>query len=207
VENHVNLVKTLGVDPPTIPALSMAPPEEYEAANVRRMIQEDTLAKAKIIALHISAGNEFRDWGAERLGLLITLLDQIPGVKIALIGSGADKKTEKEIKRKCDAPTISMVNRLNLRELREFISHASLFVGPDSGPMHIAATTKTPIVAYFGPTLPAHFGPWKTRSTLLEKDLDCRPCRQHRCIHEDFRCLRTISPEEVYGACLPYLKD
>ena len=205
-ENHINLVKALGVDPPTIPALSMAPPEESEAANVRRIIQENTLEKAKLIALHISAGNEFRDWGAERLGRLITLLDQLPGVKIALIGSGEDAQTEEEIKRTCDASIISMVNRLNLRELREFIAHASLFVGPDSGPMHIAATTKTPIIAYFGPTLPAHFGPWKAQATLLEKDFDCRPCRQRRCIHDDFRCLRTISPEEVFDACLPYLK-
>jgi heptosyltransferase-1 len=106
-----------------------------------------------------------------------------------------------------EAPILSLVSRLNLRELRELISRASLFVGPDSGPMHIAATTSTPIVAYFGPTLPAHFGPWMAQSTLLEKDFDCRPCRQRQCVHEDFRCLRTISPEEVYNACLPYLKD
>jgi heptosyltransferase-1 len=123
-------------------------------------------------------------------------------VKIVLIGSGVDRQTEEKILTTGKAPVLSMVSRLNLRELREMVLQASLFVGPDSGPMHIAATTPTPIVAYFGPTLPAHFGPWKARSTLLEKDFDCRPCRQRKCIHEDFRCLRTISPEEVYDACL-----
>jgi len=118
VENHVNLVKALGIDPPSIPRLSLPPPTETEAENIRRFIQENALENTKIITLHISAGNEFRDWGAE-----------------------------------------------------------------------------------------THFGPWKAQSTLLEKDFDCRPCRQRQCIHEDFRCLRTISPEEVYNACLPYLNS
>jgi lipopolysaccharide heptosyltransferase II len=205
VENHVNLAKALGIDPPAIPALSMPQPTQSEAENIRRFIQENTIQDTKIIALHISAGNKFRDWGAGRLARLITLLSQVPRVKVVLIGSGEDKHAVEEIKKTSEAPFLSMVNRLNLRELRELVSLSTLFVGPDSGPMHIAATTATPIVAYFGPTLPAHFGPWKARSTLLEKDFDCRPCRQRQCIHKDFRCLRTISPEEVFDACLPYL--
>lgn len=205
VENHVNLVKALGVNPPSIPPLSLPLPTHSEAEKVRQFIADGTLEDTKIVTLHISAGNEFRDWGGQRLIRLVTLLSQIPRVKVALIGSEIDRQTEEEIIKKGEAPVLSMVSRLNLRELRELISQASLFVGPDSGPMHIAATTPTPIVAYFGPTLPAHFGPWKARSTLLEKDFDCRPCRQRQCIHEDFRCLRTISPEEVYDACLPYL--
>ncbi len=207
VENHVNLVRPLGIDPPSIPPLSLPPPTHAEAEKVRQFIENFAREDTKIVTLHISAGNEFRDWGAQRLIRLVTLLSQIPRVKIVLIGSGVDRQTEEEITKTAKAPVLSMVSRLNLRELRELISLASLFVGPDSGPMHIAATTPTPIVAYFGPTLPAHFGPWKARSTLLEKDFDCRPCRQRQCIHEDFRCLRTISPEEVYDACLPYLES
>lgn len=98
-----------------------------------------------------------------------------------------------------------MVGKLNLREVRELISRSALFVGPDSGPMHIAATTSTPIVALFGPTLPAHFSPWQAKAYLIEKDFDCRPCRQKRCIYEDFRCLRSITPDEVFQACLRFI--
>jgi len=97
---------------------------------------------------------------------------------------------------------LSLVGKLNLREVKELISYSSLFVGPDSGPMHIAASTSTPIVALFGPTLPANFAPWQAKAYLIEKKFDCRPCKQRQCIHEDFRCLRSITPEEVYQACL-----
>jgi ADP-heptose:LPS heptosyltransferase len=62
-------------------------------------------------------------------------------------------------------------------------------------------------VALFGPTLPANFSPWLARATLLEKPLDCRPCKQRKCISADFRCLRTITVDEVFAACLQYLKQ
>jgi ADP-heptose:LPS heptosyltransferase len=97
------------------------------------------------------------------------------------------------------------VSKFNLREIKELISRSSLFVGPDSGPMHIAASTSTPIVALFGPTLPAHFAPWQGIAHLIEKEFDCRPCRQRQCIYEDFRCLKSIKPEEVYEACLRFI--
>lgn len=205
VENHINLVKALGISiTPSFPAF-IPEAQEKEAEKVNKVIRENKLEGKKIIVLHISAGNEFRDWGADNWIQTINLLAQQPEVRIVLVGAAEDKKAEEEILKKSKAATLSLVGRLNLRELREFISHSSLFVGPDSGPMHIAATTSTPIVALFGPTLPANFAPWQAKATLIEKNLDCRPCKQRTCIHEDFRCLKTIKPEEVYAACLHFL--
>ena len=66
----------------------------------------------------------------------------------------------------------SLVGRLNLAELGEVLGRACLFIGPDSGPMHIAAASGVPIVALFGPTLPAHFAPWRSRAAILEKRLE-----------------------------------
>jgi len=136
---------------------------------------------------------------------LIKLLTQQEGVTIVLLGEKEDQKAEEELLKSANLSLLSLVGKLNLRELREFISHSALFVGPDSGPMHIAAATSTPIVAYFGPTLSAHFSPWKAKAYLIEKDYDCRPCKQKRCLYKDFRCLRSIKPEEVYEACLRFL--
>ena len=112
----------------------------------------------------------------------------------------------KEIIRESKSKIVSAAGKLGLRELKELISQTSLFVGPDSGPMHIAASTNTPLVVYFGPTLPAHFSPWKANANIIEKDFDCRhTCRQRECQYKDFRCLQTITPEEVYEASQNYL--
>lgn len=201
VDNHLNLVKALGVNIEiSLPLfLPQARPDEIE--KVKKFIDEHRLEGHKIITIHISAGNEFRYWGVDNIVKLSDLLDNLPGVQIVLIGTSEDQEAEEEILEKSKARLLSLVGKLNLRELRELICRSSLFVGPDSGPMHIAASTATPIVALFGPTLPAHFSPWQAKALLIEKDFDCRPCRQKRCIYKDFRCLRTITPEEVYEAC------
>ena len=93
---------------------------------------------------------------------------------------------------------------LSLAEVRALVSRAALYVGGDSGPLHVAATTGTPIVALFGPTLAARSAPWRSRSRLtLAVDagpLACRPCDQRRCEPGDFRCLQRLSPAAVIEA-------
>ena len=209
-------------------------------------------AAAKLVVLHIGAGNRFRDWGAANAASLVRLLAGMPGVRIALIGADGDRTAEAEILRAAPAATLPLAGLLNLIEVRELIARATLYVGPDSGPMHIAASTATPLVAYFGPTLPAVFAPWRpcgapgrpavfapwqpngvpwqpgvfapsrppgapgrpggvsgrpgcVPTVVLEKSLDCRPCRQRECVTMDYRCLLTITADEVFAACRQFL--
>lgn len=205
VENHMNLVKSLGVNIDPIPPLFVPRATKSEVEKIEKFIKENRLEGRKIITIHISAGNKFRDWGVENWLKLADGLSQRPEVRIVLTGAEEDAKAGEEIMSKSKAPVLSSVGRLKLRELRELISRSLLFIGPDSGPMHIAATTSTPIVALFGPTLPAHFAPWQAKAMIIEKDFNCRPCKQRRCIYKDFRCLRTITPEEVFQACQSFV--
>jgi heptosyltransferase-1 len=205
VENHLNLVKALGIAVSELSPLELPSARPEEKKRIDAYWRENDLAGKKAVVLHIGAGNAFRDWGADNLAALSDLLAGRSGVKVILVGSAGDKPREKEILGTIRRPVLSLVAELNLIELRELLGQAALFVGPDSGPMHIAAAAGTPIVALFGPTLPENFGPWQAEATLIARDLDCRPCRQRRCITDDFRCLRSIRPEEVYDACLVYL--
>ncbi|MCU0257012.1 MAG: hypothetical protein MUF60_09720, partial [Vicinamibacterales bacterium] len=81
---------------------------------------------------------------------------------------------------------------------------AALYIGGDSGPLHVAATTGTPIVALFGPTLAERSAPWRSRScvtlTVDAGPLPCRPCDQRRCEPGDFRCLQGVRPATVLAA-------
>lgn len=206
VENHVNLIKTLGIDVPSIPHLFVPDATAEEKEKILRFIKKNNFEGFKLITLHISAGSIFRDWGVENIVELIKLITQKPEMRVVLVGASQDQKRAEEIIQKSKTRIFSLVGELGLRELRELVSRSALFVGPDSGPMHIAASTDTPIVAYFGPTLPAHFSPWQAKAVLLEKDFECRmTCRQRKCLYDDFRCLQTITPEEVYKACMTFL--
>ncbi len=207
VENHVNPVRAVGIKVDSIPPLLIPDASTKEAETIANFIQERKLEDSKILVLHIGAGNRFRDWGTEHIIAFTDLFSKHSEIKIVLIGALEDTGRAGDIKSKSLSKVLSLVGKLGLRELRELISRAALFVGPDSGPMHIAASTQTPLVIYFGPTLPAHFSPWKAQATIIEKDFDCRfSCRQRKCQYEDFRCLQTITPQEVYMASMNILK-
>jgi len=206
VENHLNLVRAAGIEVnEPWPRLTLPTAGKEERGRIDKLWASHMLHGAKVVVLHVGAGNEFRDWGAQNLGALAERLAGMPGVRVVLVGSGLDVPRAKEVRKIFPKSVLSLAGELNLIELREIIGRATLFVGPDSGPMHIAATTSTPIVALFGPTLPANFSPWQAEATIIAKDLDCRPCKQRKCVTEDFRCLQSITVDEVLKACRPYL--
>jgi ADP-heptose:LPS heptosyltransferase len=91
-----------------------------------------------------------------------------------------------------------------LDELRALMDRAALYIGGDSGPMHIASTTTVPIVGLYGPTLPVRSQPWRAPQWPAEaaeiEGLPCRPCNQRVCEPGDFRCLTRLTPEHVLQA-------
>src|SRR5499427_416872 len=90
----------------------------------------------------------------------------------------------------------------NLEELVALCESARLFVGGDTGPMHFAAATGTPIVAIFGPTSSDRNGPFRREDIVVERRLSCRPCyeRDH-CPLEHWQCIADITVDHVYEAC------
>jgi ADP-heptose:LPS heptosyltransferase len=92
----------------------------------------------------------------------------------------------------------------DLTELRALIAQAALYIGGDSGPLHVAGTTSVPIVGLYGPTLPVRSQPYRSAALINEavevSGLSCRPCDQRRCEPGDYRCLGGISAESVAAA-------
>jgi ADP-heptose:LPS heptosyltransferase len=88
--------------------------------------------------------------------------------------------------------------------LKTLVVRAALFIGGDTGPLHVAATTATPIVGIYGPTLVERSAPWRDPALVTESvqagPLPCRPCDQRRCLPGDFRCLTWIPPAAVLAA-------
>jgi ADP-heptose:LPS heptosyltransferase len=85
-----------------------------------------------------------------------------------------------------------------------------LYIGGDSGPLHVAATTRVPIVGLYGPTLPVRSAPWRDEGCVTESvdagELPCRPCDQRVCAPGDFRCLSSILPAQVVAAATRALR-
>ena len=172
-------------------------------------------ADAELVVLHAGAGNEFRRWPEESFSEVTAAVVAGHGRRVVVvIGSSAESAAVDRVVAgaKGRSPAVRVVPAAGwpLEELRALVDRACLFVGGDSGPMHVAATSDVPIVALFGPTLPVHWAPWRPAHlpfiAVEPGPLDCRPCDQRVCAPGDFRCLRNTGPERVIEAARQLLE-
>jgi ADP-heptose:LPS heptosyltransferase len=214
VENQWDLIAALlpGLAQPS-PATDPVEMPEAPAARVRvrtRLAGLGGGASGDLVVVHVGAGNEFRRWPESAFASLVeALILGAPDRRIILTTGTAQAPTAVAIKRAAiahgvPADVVGVWCDLGLDELRSLIGCAQLFIGGDSGPAHIAATTTVPMVVLYGPTTPGVWGPWRSPALATEivdaGALPCRPCDQHRCEPGDFRCLRWITPDAVMAA-------
>jgi ADP-heptose:LPS heptosyltransferase len=159
----------------------------------------------------MSAGNPFRRWPEESFVNLVHALSAASPRRRLILSSGpSDRAAAGRIvaaaraRLGSDAGRVLDFGEFGLAELRALVGRSRLFVGGDTGPLHIAATTSVPIVGIYGPTLSERSAPWRdpsARTLSVEPDtLPCRPCDQRTCAPGDFRCLTTLKPETVIAA-------
>jgi heptosyltransferase-2 len=133
------------------------------------------------------------------------------GLRVVLAGSPAERPLCEAVRELAGARMPVLAGRTSLPELAALLHGADALVGNDSGPAHIATAVGTPVVAVFGPTVPAFgYTPFGRAVRIVElPDLDCRPCHHHgpqTCPLEHFRCMREIGPETVYGHLVDLLE-
>jgi predicted lipopolysaccharide heptosyltransferase III len=219
VLNQWDLLAPLGIEPPDAARDPVSMPlDPLAVARVDQRCSDAGIpADAKLAVLHVSAGNPFRRWPAERFAeLAAALASESNGLRV-IISSGpseADAASRVAIAARRlandDGERIVRCGEFDLAELAALVTRSTLYIGGDSGPLHIASTTRTPIVALFGPTLPERSLPWRDPSlTAIAVDagpLPCRPCHQRTCVPGDYRCLTNITVAQVLAACRAALR-
>ena len=214
VQNQWDLLSAIGIAPPD-PACD--PVEMTERADVRQAVDRrladcGIAADARLIVIHVSAGNPFRRWPPQRFAETAAALVRDDPRGVVILTSGPSEAeaadlvghTARALAGADHARRIARCGEFDLAELRSLIGRAALFIGGDSGPMHIAGTTDTPVVGLYGPTLPVRSRPWRNATVPSEvaevEGLSCRPCEQRICVHGDFRCLTTLGADTVIQA-------
>ncbi|HHZ83478.1 MAG TPA: hypothetical protein EYN60_05655, partial [Nitrospirales bacterium] len=163
------------------------------------------------VVVHVRVGTPFRQWPIEFfIETIVNLAAFDPELRFVVTSDPADPSTTNQIITEVHArtgratPLVTSADHFGVAELQSLISRAALFIGGDSGPLHIAATTTTPIVGIYGPTLPTRSSPWRSPALITESvdvgELPCRPCDQRHCEPGDFRCLRTLPAIKVISA-------
>ena len=189
--------------------------DHVERATIARLLGEaGTGARTPLIVLHPGAGSRLKTWPIDRFARVGARLAAETGARIAVTGSATERSLAQELCKALPGDTLNLAGSLSWRELEALLARATLVVGVDSGPLHLAVAAHTPSVALFGPADPAQFAPWgpPARHRTVYAQLPCRPCRRlDYCYvepgtHGPPPCMRAIDEAPVLAAARAVLQ-
>ena len=154
-----------------------------------------------LIGINPSSRSHLKQWKKDGFTEVIKKLLKNPGYKIILIGDMNEAKLSKEIVKEVTSHgLIDLTGRTNLNELFALIEKFSLLLTCDSASMHIASDLGVKVIAIFGPTDPAEYGPRGDEDIVIRKNLRCSPCKKAQCRLGTHECMETISAKEILYA-------
>jgi predicted lipopolysaccharide heptosyltransferase III len=212
VQNQGDLLRPLGIDAcdPGSEPVEMREDARATRAVAARLAAAGVGPSDPIAVVHVSAGNPFRRWPADSFAELAAALVRRGRASHVVLVSGPSESAAAEAIARDARQRLGVEDHrvsagdYDLAELRALVARAAVYIGGDSGPLHVASTTTTPIVLLLGPTLPERSRPWRDARWFTEivdaGPLPCRPCNQRRCEPGDFRCLSRIPAGRVVDA-------
>lgn len=196
-ERYFEAALSLGVEPDRRPPEFFLAPAARES--VGRWLVERGLEGKPIAALAPGAAHATKRWPIRHWQTLIERLQRM-GHGLVAIGGPDDR----ELVTQLGSAVTNAAGEFSLQETGACLARASVLVSGDTGVMHMATGVGTPVVALFGPTVePFGFFPYSPRASVVELDLDCRPCSamgSDRCPLGHHRCLHDVLPDQVAAA-------
>ncbi len=180
------------------PQLRVTPEEENSAD---QLLDHLGVSRSQpIVILQPGARYWFKAWPPERFAELADHLTSLYGCQMLIGGSSQDIDLAQQIRQMAKSRPTIMAGCTTIKQFAAIAKKSALFVGSDSGAMHMASAVGTPVVALFGPSSPREWGPRGGPVEVLYKEVDCRSCFHPTCIRGEENCMKLISVEEVMAA-------
>lgn len=205
VERQLSLVTGVGI-PPAEKNLVLNVSQAARQFLTRR--QPDLLqASTPIIAFHLWSHTQKKTWPASETAKVANSFIATHNARILLLGSPNEQSQIDSVAALLTRqPTIFCGDEFGLQELAAVLEKVKLYIGNDSGPTHMAAALRLPIVVLFGGSNPAVWHPWTDRYILLHQPQPCAPCRGPAPCKREFACIRGIQAEQVIAAGVKLLE-
>lgn len=194
--------------------LSDLPKEEFIKLNVleedRRHASEFLVsagANQNSLRIAIGAGASYgsaKCWPPDRFAELANRLQAQTHAEVILFGTASEAAVSSAISAGMRRPPIDLTGKTSIADLPALLSQCHLFIGNDSGAMHVAAAVGLPVVAIFGPTDPFGTSPVTQRCSIVQEKSYCSPCFLRRC-PTDHRCMTRVTPDAVESAARQWI--
>jgi ADP-heptose:LPS heptosyltransferase len=127
----------------------------------------------------------------------------LPQHALVLVGAEEERGVSELIARAWAGKTVNLCGSLSPRETSAVIAAGTVFLGPDSGPMHLAAAAGVPVAIPFSARdKPGVWFPIGPNNQIVYHKTDCFGCRLEVCSERKKKCLTSISVDEMYSAAL-----
>jgi heptosyltransferase-1 len=152
------------------------------------------------IVVHPFTGWEYRTWPIENFRILVRQILETSTEHVVLVGAESDRSPLEPLVTEFGRdPRVSFEIGLELDSLARMIANARLFIGGDSGPLHLATAVGTPSVGLFGPAPPELTGSQMPMESYVYRRVECSPCSQEDCVRKWAPCMTLITVDEVFG--------
>lgn len=159
-----------------------------------------------IMAISLGTKMQSKDWGASNwMALTERLVHSYRDYALVLCGAPDEWALSDEAGatwiQRGGGPVINLCGKVNARQSGAVLERARVFIGHDSGPMHLAASSGVPCVAIFSSRdTPDIWFPSGKRNRILYHDVDCAGCRLETCIEQRKKCILSVTVDEVMSA-------
>jgi lipopolysaccharide heptosyltransferase II len=191
---------------PAVRCIELRISEQAREAARQRLAAEGARMGAPWIAFAPGASyGPAKCWPAERYAALGDRLFGAFGAHVILFGAPQEEEIAAQIARAMRHAPLNLAGTTSMADLPALLGACRLFIGNDSGAMHVAGAVGLPVVGIFGPTDARGTGPVTERRTVVQQQVSCSPCFLRQC-PVDHRCMTRISVEEVFAAACAHLE-
>jgi ADP-heptose:LPS heptosyltransferase len=197
---NVAAIACAGMPPPS----TVHPPRLHLSEPARRRARE--LVPEPAIGLHLGAGFPSKQLPLQSFARVIRSLRCRGLAQRFVVVGGAG---EQGLAAALGEPVCDLTGKLSLQETAAVLERCSVFIGNDSGPMHLAAAVGTPVVACFGPSETWRFHPYGVEHRIIEVPLECRPCDYVHCVFSEgqkYQCMARQDPDVIVDATAALLR-
>jgi heptosyltransferase II len=207
VEYYLALARVLGCRSDSLQLELVTTPDD-EAAADRAWINLGLPEDEPVVCLNTGgAFGPAKNWPSSSFAALARRLANEARVSVLLLCGPAERDAAREIVSLADHPRVVGLagEELSLGLSKACVRRAALLVTTDSGPRHFAAAFQTPVITLFGPTHIAWTRTYHPQALHLFHPVPCGPCQRPVCPEGHHRCMRELTPEQVYQAALRML--
>lgn len=197
----IDIKNLISVNPLALSEANVCPSACTEPFVTQGKLSECVVSN-KLVMIHpgTSAFGLFKRWAPDRYAQLADRLISELKCDVLLSWGPGEKELADGIAWKMKDKPIIMDALLNLKQLAVVLSKATLFIGSDSAPLHLANILQRSLIGLYGPKDPVVYGPWPNRpdAVIVRKELECSPCIKRTC--DDPRCMDAITVDDVFNA-------